>query len=67
MTTTLLLGITIHTTEQLAVGQETIPHSRITMALDIRYIPVLVVDSITQTVVATRYMYLRDECLNKEE
>ena len=57
MTTTLLIEITIHTTAQLAVVQETIPHSRTIMAPVIRYRLVPVVDNITQTVVAIRCMY----------
>ena len=57
MTTTLLLGITTHTTAQQAVEQETIPHSRTTMVPAIRYRQVLVVDNITQTVMAIRCMY----------
>ena len=58
MTTTLLQEITIHITEQLAVEQETIPHSRTTMALAIRYRQDLVADNITQIAVAIKFMYL---------
>lgn len=61
MTTTLLLGITTHTTAQQAVEQETIPHSRTTMVSAIRYRPVPVVDNITQIVVGIRCMYQRDK------
>lgn len=54
-------GNSIHTTAQLAVVQETIPHSRTIMAPVIRYRPVPVVDNITQIVAEIRCMYQRDK------